>query len=125
MGTFDDDFNTVDDIFAEVFGGTVEIHRGASSTTRVTAEPIVRDYEVIDSDGIVTTVHVRDYVIDVANYQIATLVTDPRDGDRIKETIGDDVHVFEVVPIADRQCREWVGMSKPQWVIHTKFVGTE
>jgi hypothetical protein len=125
MGAFDTDFDAVDAMFAEAFGGTVSIHRGASSTTGVTAEAVSREYDVDDTDGIVTTIHGRDFVIDVASYTIAAAVVQPRSGDIIKETIGGVVHVFEVTPVTGRPCAEWVGNQKAQWLIHTKMIGTE
>ncbi|MHB8953563.1 MAG: hypothetical protein ACYC4U_11385 [Pirellulaceae bacterium] len=125
MATFDDDFAVADAAFAEAFGDTVSIHRGALSTAGVTAEATSRDYEVNDTDGFITTIHSRDYVIDVAEYQISAAVVQPRGGDRIKESIGGTTHVFEVTPLTGRPCAEWSATQKPQWLIHTKLIGTE
>jgi len=128
LALFDDDFTAVDDMLADAFFSTVEIHRGANSTAGVTAEAVSRDYELTDEEGIITIAHVRDYVIDVADYVIDSSIVAPRIGDRIKETIPattGDVHVFEVMPLATRPCAEWSTTQKPQWLIHTKLVGTE
>ncbi len=125
MAVFDDDFAVVDGLFAEAFGGSIAIHRGDNATTGVTAEVVSREYEVVDSDGFVSVVNIRDYVINVADYQISSTIEDPRAGDRIKETIGGTTHVFEVAPLGSRPAREWVGNKNPQWVVHTKFIGTE
>lgn len=125
MGSFDDDWDAVDGMMAEVFGDTVSIHRASESTSGVTAEALSREYEVIDTDGVVTVVNVRDFVINVEDYTFGGTVTDPRSGDRIKQSIAGTTHVFEVMPIASRPSREWVGNQNPQWMIHTKLVGTE
>lgn len=125
MGMFDDDFSACDAILAEVFGGQVSIHRGSSSTTGVTAEPVAMPYEVADAEGFMTTVQSRDFVIDVADYQINSTPVQPRAGDRIKESIAGTTHVFEVTPIGNRPAAEWSSIHKPQWIVHTKLIGTE
>ena len=125
MGMFDDDFSACDAMFAEVFGGEVAIYRGVASTTGVTAESVAMSYEVTDSDGFITTLQSRDFVIDVAEYTFNSSPTQPRAGDRIKETIAGTIHVFEVVPVGNRPCAEWSATNKPQWIIHTKLIGTE
>ncbi len=125
MPVFDDDFAAVDAMLAEVFGGTVSIHRGTLETTGVTAEATSRDHDVEDIDGLVTIANVRDYVIDVADYTFSDDIVTPRNGDKIKETIGETTHVFEVLPLANRPSVEWLGNQKPQWLIHTKLIGTE
>lgn len=125
MGLFDTDFDAADAILAEVFGGTVSIHRGTTSTSAVTAEAVSRNYEVDDEEGFAVTVHARDYLIDVADYLFDSTVTQPRAGDRIKESIGGTTHVFEVMPLGSRPCVEWIGNSKAQWLIHAKLIGTE
>ena len=125
MGLFDDDFAAVDGILAEVFGGAVSIHRGSISTPDVTAEAVSRDYESVDADGFATVVNARDYVVNVQDYRLGSIVTDPRAGDHIKEVIGGITHVFEVLPVANRPAREWVGNHHAQWLIHTKLIGTE
>jgi hypothetical protein len=125
MPLFDADFAVLDGLFSEAFGGTVSIHRGASSTTGVMAEAVSRDYEVNDTGGFITTIHSRDYVIDVADYKISAAVVQPRAGDRVKEPIAGTTHIFEVTPISGKPCAEWSATQKPQWLIHTKLIGTE
>lgn len=125
MGLFDDDFAACDAMLAEVFGGQVSIHRGVLSTPDVTAEPVAMSYEVIDDEGGATTVQSRDYVIDVADYVFSGAPSQPRSGDRIKDSIAGTTHVFEVMPIGNKPCAEWSAQTKPQWVIHTKLIGTE
>lgn len=124
MGAFDDDFNVVDGLFAAAFGDTVSLHRGTSSTTGVTAEATMQDYEVMDDD-VITVVQSRDYVLDVGGYQFSGAVEQPLAGDQIKEVIDGMTHVFQVMPVGTRPHREWVGTHKPQWLLHTKYVGTE
>lgn len=125
MGLFDDDFAACDAMLAEVFGGKVSIHRGSLSTSDVTAEPVAMFYEVADSEGFLTTIQSRDFVIDVADYLFNATPVQPRAGDRIKESIAGTTHVYEAAPIGNKPVAEWEGSQKPQWRIHTKFVGTE
>jgi len=125
VGTFDTDWDAVDDMLAEVFGSTVSIHRGATSTSSVTATAVSRDYEVENADGIITVANLRDYAVDVAGYTIASSAVVPQAGDRIKESIDGTTHVFEVMRLPGRPAAEWLGNQKPQWLIHTKLVGTE
>ena len=125
MGQFDDDFDAVDSMMSDIFASTIEVHRGSSSTTGITSQAVSRDYDVQDTEGFISVAHSRDYVVDVADYVIDSAIVAPRKGDRIKETISTEVHVFEVLPLGTRPCAEWSTTQKPQWVIHTKLVGTE
>jgi len=124
MGVFDTDWNAADDMFAEVFGGTVSIHRGALSTSDVTATVEEMNHEIDDMDGVVVVARLYDFAIDAADYTFASVTQTPREGDRIKKDIGGTTHVFEVVPLAFRPCVE-PNLEKAQWLIHTKLIGTE
>jgi hypothetical protein len=125
VGSFDTDFEAVDDMFAEAFGGTVSIHRSVYSATGVIAEAVSVDYEVFDNDGLVTVVNARDYVIAVEDYTVNGEIADPLAGDLIKESIDGTTHVFQVLPVGSRPAREWLGNQRPQWLVHTKLIGTE
>jgi hypothetical protein len=75
---FDDDFAAADSLLTEAFGGSVVYLAGSSQIT-VTAEVVMRDYQIEDFEGLVTTVQSRDYLIDSA-----ALGIDPKPGHRIQ-----------------------------------------
>jgi hypothetical protein len=125
MGAFDDDFAAADTAFAEAFGHTVSLTRGASLTTGVTAEVVEHDYERFEAYSSQTVAQSRSFVIDVADYAFSGAVATPQPGDEIRESIAGTTHVFVVMPVGSAPCYEWVGATKPQWKVHTKFTGTE
>jgi len=90
----------------------------------VTAEVVNDDYESFEAYGSETVAKSRSFIFDIADYKINGVVVTPASGDQIQETIAGIVHTFEVMPIGSSPCYEWVGTQKPQWKVHTKFVGT-
>jgi len=125
VGAFDTDFNVVDDMFAEAFGGTVSIHRGDASTSGITAEKTFKDYETQDLEGFITAVRFADWVITVDAYVISGSAVVPREGDQVKQAVNGTTSVYEVLPLADGQCKQYADESETRWVIHTKRVGEE
>lgn len=118
MSVFDADFAAADGLLAEAFGEQATYLVG-NSTIPVTAEVVMRDYQVDDADGILTTVQSRDYLIDAA-----ALGIDPKPGHRIQQTIAGKVHTFELLPLGKRPAAEWADPNKTRWLIHTKLTGT-
>jgi len=125
MGAFDDDFADADAAFAEAFGHTVSLTRGASVTTGVTAEVVEHDYETFEAYASSTVAQSRAFIIDVTDYAFNGDAATPQPGDEIRESIAGTTHVFVVMPVGSAPCYEWVGTLKPQWKVHTKFTGTE
>lgn len=122
MSAFDSDFEYAEAMFDEVFGVSVTLVRGAAEAI-ITATPSMRDYLVEDADGIVTTIHSRDYAID-ADPIVAGVEIVPRPGDQIKETIRGVVNVFEVMGIGTRPAVEWADTNGTRLLVHTKRIGT-
>lgn len=122
MGAFDEDFAVAADLFAEAFGTTVVLARGAQSTAGVAAEPYQHEYTVEEADGLVTVMSIRDFVISVEDYVIGGSVVAPQRGDRITETIEGTAYVFEVSPLPGRPAAQWTDTDGGSWLIHTKKV---
>lgn len=116
MAGFDDDFAAADSLLTEAFGDEVTYLAGSSQIT-VAAEVVMRDYQVEDFEGLITTTQSRDYLVDAV-----ALGVEPRPGHRIQETIGGQVCTFEVVPLGKRPAAEWADAQHRQRLIHTKQV---
>jgi hypothetical protein len=54
-------------------------------------------FQIVTSEGAVETVERRDYTVRAADLVFGGAVTLPKIGDRIRETAGDKVDVYEVV----------------------------
>jgi len=119
---FDDDFAVVSAMFAEALGTSVRIKRRGVAGEPVTAEVVIRENQVIDDESGLLKVQSRDYLIDVANYQVDGQVVEPRKGDIILETIGGCDYEFEFLPIGNRPAYEWADVRGQRWLIRTKKV---
>ncbi len=125
MGVFDTDWAVVNDMFAETFGvtGGVSITRGGLVATAVTAEAYQNAYDVSGEEEFYTSITIRDYVIGVSDYSLGGVAVEPQRGDRIGETIGGVVMIFEVMPIdGGTQVAHWADADADKWLVHTKRV---
>ncbi len=120
MSDFEDDFKVASDLLAEVFGTTVTITRSAVTTASVTAESYTHEFQVQSEDGFGTILHVRDFVIDVADYTHAGSAVKPRAGDVITETIAGTEHEFTVAAPPGMPAAQWTDTDGGKWVVHTK-----
>ncbi len=68
---------------------TVTLSRDGESDVQVTASPIQMEAEDYTPDGSVTRVEYHDWVIDVADYAFASVLTEPTSGDTITRANGD------------------------------------
>ena len=109
---------------ARCAGRTVTYCRGEQSVELV-ATVGRTPFEQVDTYGVVHRVESRDYLIIAADLVLGGVVRMPRVGDRIRETAGDQVRVFEVMaPEGEPPYRN----SDPDGItlrIHTKHVATE
>ena len=82
-------------------------------------------FQVVTADGLVEQVERRDYLIRAADLVLGGAVVVPEVGDRIRETIGARVEVYEVMGAGqEKHFRK----SDPDGLtlrIHTAHVGTE
>ena len=121
---FDTDFGEAFELFEEVFGATVAYHRGDDSVS-LTAQRSATEHKIIDEEGLETIVRGFAFRLTAADLVISEATITPRQGDRIKETIGSTTHVFEVQTPDDSDCYQWADPNKTEWYIYTSFVGTE
>ena len=122
ISTADANLATADGLLAELFGTTVSYKRASTTTSDVPARVAMREYEVIKEGGTVTIVVVREYLIVKADVTIDAVVVEPREGDRIKETIGGIVRDFQVLPMAERPHCEEDDVDGRLWKIRTNEV---
>lgn len=103
-------------------GVTVSIKRGSSTTTGVTAVMDNANYEITGEQGTITRVRLRDWWIAQEDYKIAAVAVEPRTGDRIINSAGEE---WEIAPILNTAkgdmdaFADWDGIS---WWLHTKRV---
>ena len=121
MANFDDDWAAVAGVFPEVFGDTVTYTRGANSVA-VTAEVQLNQYEIMDYEGLSSTITSRDYLIAAADLVLSGSEIAPRAGDRITETIRGTAQTFEVMPLGDKKEYEQADKDGLYLLIHTKRV---
>ena len=104
-------------------GQAVTYHRGASSVS-VTAVPGRSDYEVDTEYGVERSV-TRDFIIEAADLVIGGSVITPQRGDQVKQTVGSDVLVFEVMPPADGVDCYNLDQTGTSCRVHARQVDTE
>ena len=112
-------FAVADVLFEEAFGITVVLVRRKVESQPVTAQVVMRNYDVL-TEGVPTVVHARDYLIARAAYDFGNGPTDPQAGDRIKEVIHGQDRCFELLPLGTRPAAEWADANGQNWLIHTK-----
>ena len=82
-------------------------------------------YEVADEFGTTVEAKATDFLLSAVDLVLAGAVALPEPGDQVRVTVGDEVHVFEVMDLGG------VGHWRPSdpyghtLRIHTKLVGTE
>ena len=102
----------------------VTYHRGADSVAvKATIGRTV--FEVDDGTGILEKIEARDFLILAADLVLASQVTLPQRGDRIKETAGDKVYVYEVLAPGKEPHYRFSDLYRKTLRIHTKHVDTE
>ena len=107
---------------AAAAGRSVIYSRGASSVV-LTAVPGDRQREIIDADGIPTTVATRDYDINPDDLILDGSETRPQRGDQIAESLEGTTITYEVLPDGLLPPYEWADTHGHQWLrAHTKRV---
>jgi hypothetical protein len=82
-------------------------------------------FQVVAADGLVEQVERRDYLVRAADLVLGGAVVVPQVGDRIRETVGDKVQVYEVMGAGQEK---HFRPSDPDGLtlrIHTAHVGVE
>lgn len=111
----------LDDQMQQHGGRTVTYVRGQFESSSFTAVAIEKTYEVMDSNGFVTSVSMRDYHLPSASLVVNGATVTPRRGDWVRETIGGVAQTFEVAPLGDKDAAE-ARSDGARWLVHTKRV---
>jgi hypothetical protein len=114
---FTEDFADVADQFAESFGEEATIARGDTASATATAQVWDRDYEIVDTNGVLTVTAGRDWLIHISVYLVDGEPVAPKEGDWLTDKLGD---MFEVLPLGDRPAAE---LHFQHWLIHSKRLG--
>ena len=103
---------------------SVVYQRGAD-TTPVPATVGETVFQIDDGAGAVLRIESRDYLIRAVDLVLGGNAILPKRGDRIRETSGTQVIVYEVVGPGDEPCWRWSDAYRQTLRIHTKQVDTE
>lgn len=82
-------------------------------------------FEIDDGGGALLRIESRDYLIRAADLVLAGAPALPRRGDRIRETEGAQVFVYEVASPGDEPFWRWSDPYRKTLRLHTKQVDTE
>lgn len=82
-------------------------------------------FEQADEYGALRRTQSRDYLISAADLVLAGTVEQPKAGDRIRETVGEQVFLYEVMAPGGEPPWRFSDPYRRTLRIHTKFVGME
>jgi hypothetical protein len=99
------------------------VRGGASVAVLATIGKTV--FEQRDSYGMIEKTESRDYLIRTVDLVLSGLATLPERGDRIRETVGDVVFVYEVMAPGDEPHYRYSDLYRKTVRVHTKHVDTE
>jgi hypothetical protein len=102
----------------------VTYERGADSVV-LQATPGKTEFEQTDAQGFRMVSEVRDWLIPATDLVLAGIVTLPERGDRIRETDGDTVHVYEVVPVGGAPPYRFTDPYRTLLRVHVREIDTE
>jgi hypothetical protein len=83
------------------------------------------EFEIDDGSGLIQRFQSRDYLIQTADLQLGGQATLPVAGDRIRETVGDQTFVYEVLAPGNEPHFRYSDPFRRLLRIHTKLVATE
>jgi len=103
---------------------TVVYQRGGSSV-EVAATLGATTFEQADAFGIVQKIESRDFLIRTSDLVLDGALTLPKAGDRIRDTNGDQVFVYEVMAPGNEPPFRFSDPYRKALRIHTKHIATE
>ena len=103
---------------------TVTYHRGLFEV-EVQASIGKTIFEVDDGTGVLEKVESRDFLILAEDLVLNTVRTLPQRGDRIRETDGETVYVYEVLAPGKKPHYRFSDLNRKTLRIHTKQIDTE
>ena len=101
------------------------VYQRSSTSASVPATIGTTVFQVDDGAGALLRIESRDYLIGAADLVAGGFAIPPKRGDRIRETSGTQVIVYEVVAPGDEPCWRWSDAYRQTLRIHTKQVSTE
>lgn len=82
-------------------------------------------FEQADEYGVIHRTQSRDYLISAADLVLAGAAEQPKAGDRIRETVGEQMLIYEVMAPGGEPPWRFSDPYRRTLRIHTKFVGME
>ena len=82
-------------------------------------------FEQADEYGVIHRTQSRDYLISAADLVLVGTVEQPKAGDRIRETVGAQVFLYEVMAPGGEPPWRYSDPHRNTLRVHTKFVGLE
>ncbi len=83
------------------------------------------EFEIDDGSGAIQRFQTRDYLIQTEELVLGGVLTLPVAGDRIRETVGDQTLVYEVLAPGNEPHFRYSDPFRKVLRIHSKYVGTE
>jgi len=104
---------------------TEVIYQRGANQVAVQATIGKTEFEIDDGSGVIQRFQSRDYLIQTADLQLGGHTTLPVAGDRIRETVGDQTFVYEVLAPGNEPHFRYSDPFRKVLRIHTKLVATE
>ena len=104
---------------------SITITRSPTTSPSRTAVVGSTRMEVVTEEGDALQAKVRDYLIDVDEYDLGAGNVEPAEGDEIRETVGSATHVFTVVPLDGDRAWRYSDPYHKTYRVHTKHTKTE
>ncbi len=101
------------------------VYQRGTDTVELLATIGTTVFQIDDGAGALLRIESRDYLIRATDLLVGGSSVLPRRGDRIRETKGTQVFVYEVVGPGDEPCWRWSDSYRQTLRIHTKQVDTE
>lgn len=83
------------------------------------------EFEQADEYGVIHRTESRDYLVSAADLVLGGVVELPKAGDRIRETDGEQLLIYEVLAPGGEPPWRWSDRHRRMLRIHTKYVGME
>lgn len=100
-------------------------YRRGSESLNLAATIGQTEFTVDDGTGVVQRIESRDFLILASDLVLSGIAQLPERGDRIEESSGTTVFVYEVTAPGPEPCWRWSDPYRQTLRIHTKLVGTE
>jgi hypothetical protein len=101
-----------------LWGSAVSIRRGGATTTAVTMQQRIGEWEVVDFEGRLFKVAGCEWIVTKARYLVNGVAVQPLAGDRITEANGT---IWEVLPSGDKQESDELAGGL-EWLIRSKRI---